>query len=125
MGMTMDESEAARGWISIVSAGLRQRRSEREIASDLLRIGVPAEQANNIAHDVRKAFRAGVLAAFTAGLSAPKGPPADPLLAEAFRLGHNEFRREARIALVRELAAPIGVLVLLLFAIVGWWRDWW
>lgn len=121
----MDEAETIRRLAFLVSAGWRQRRSEREIARDLVESGVPAERATGMAHDVKKAIQAGVQSAFTAGLSAPDGPPADPLLAEAFRLGHDEFLRATRRVWFRRLAVPLGLLLALTVAIVGWWLHWW
>jgi hypothetical protein len=120
-----DDEEAIRDLVRIVSAGLRRHRSEREIADDLMATGVPAADATKIAFDVKKGIQAGVQAAFTGGLSATEGPPADPLLAAAFRFGHDEFRRTVRRIWIQRLAAPVGVLLLLIAAVAGRFFHWW
>jgi hypothetical protein len=118
------EAEAIRGLVRLISDGLRRRSPERELVAQLVAAGIPEGQAPELLVAVRQAIQAGVQAEFTGGLSAPDGPPADPLLAEAFRVGRSSFRGAVRQAWLERLVVPLILLVLLVVGVVAWllWR---
>lgn len=117
----MDEAQAIRGLVRLVADGLRQRDQEPQLVARLVAAGIPEGQAPELVAAIRQAIQAGVQAEFTGGLSAPDGPPTDPLLAEAFRFGQASFRGEVRRAWVGKLAVPFAVVVLVAVALAVWW----
>ena len=120
----MDEADAIRRLVRLISDGLRRRRPEPEIVDQLVAAGIPNGEASEMFAAVKHEIQAGVQAAFTDGLSAPDGPPADPLLAEAFRQGQAAFYGSVRWAWVQWLAIPVG-LILLAVLFLGWLMGWW
>ncbi len=121
----MDEAEAIRRLVRLVSDGLRRSRPEPEIVAQLVAAGIPEDKAPELFAAIKQAIQAGVLAAFTEGLSAPDGPPADPLLAEAFREGQAAFRRSVRRVWLERLAIPVGLVLLLTVLVLGRLLGWW
>lgn len=121
----MSEGETIRRLVRLVSDGLRRSRPEPEIISQLVVSGIPEDKARELFAAVKRAIQAGVQAAFTDGLSAPDGPPADPLLAEAFRVGQAAFRGSVRRAWLERLAIPVGLVVFLAVLYLGRQMGWW
>lgn len=120
----MGEADANRRLVRLVSDGLRRSRSEREMVACLIAAGIPDDEAPEVFAAIRQALRAGVQAALTDGLSAPDGPPADPLLAEAFREGQTAFRGSVRRVWVeRGLIAVValGAVVAAATRLLGLW----
>jgi hypothetical protein len=121
----VSEAEATRRLTRLVSDGLRRSRPEPEIVARLIGAGIPADKAPELFTAIKLAIQAGVQAALTEGLSAPDGPPAEPLLAEAFREGQVAFRMSVRRAWLERLAIPMGLVFLLVAAFLGVWVGWW
>ena len=121
----MGEADPRRRLVRVVSNGLRRNRPEPEIISQLVAAGVPDDKAPELFDAVKQAIQAGVQAAFTEGLSAPDGPPADPLLAEVFREGQAAFRGSIRRVWLERLAIPVGVVLFLVVVYLGRWLGWW
>lgn len=116
----MSEAETMRGLVRLVADGLCRRAAEPEIVARLVIAGIPESRAPELMATVRQSIQAGVTAEVTDGLSAPNGPPDDPLLAEAFRYGQASLRREARRARLERLA-PFVVVATLIAALAAWW----
>lgn len=121
----MDDTDAIKRLVRLISDGLRRKRPEPEIVNQLVAAGIPDGQAAEMFTAVKHARQAGIQAAFTDGLSAPDGPPADPLLAEAFRQGQTAFHGAVRWAWVQWLAVPVGLVLLLAVLFLGWLLGWW
>ncbi len=122
----MSEADAIRRLVRLVSDGLRQKRPEPEILAQLAAAGIPKDKAPELFAAVKQAIQAGVQAAFTEGLSAPDGPPADPVLAEAFREGQAAFRGSVRRIWVERgvvAAVGLGVVVAAVTRLLGWWGQ--
>ncbi|MCE9530948.1 MAG: hypothetical protein K8T89_07470 [Planctomycetes bacterium] len=119
------EAESIPKVVRLVSEGMRQRQPEREIVAKLVDTGIPAEKAPALYGAIRHAIQAGVQAGFTGGLSAPGGPPADPLLAEAFRQGRAAFAVAVRNGWLMRFALPIVLVLLLTLGLIGWLSGWW
>jgi hypothetical protein len=88
----MPQSRDIKTIVSLVADGLLRRESESAVVEKLVAAGVPASDAPAVYHRLKAACQQGVQAVITAGLSAPNGPPQDPLLAEAFRVGQASMR---------------------------------
>ncbi|HMP02674.1 MAG TPA: hypothetical protein PKD86_00710 [Gemmatales bacterium] len=121
----MDEADAIQRLVRLISDGLRLSRPEPEIVAQLVAAGIPDEKAPELFAAVKQAIQAGVQAAITEGLSAPDGPPADPLLAAAFREGQAAFRGSIRRVWLERLAIPLGLVLLLTVLLVGRLLGWW
>jgi hypothetical protein len=123
----VDERAAIRQLVRLIADGLRRSRPEAEIVAQVMSAGIPADKAPEVFAAVKQALRAGVQAAVTEGLSAPEGPPADPLLAEAFRQGQMAFRGSLRRVWFERLAVPVAfvllIAILLLGRLLGWWGQ--
>jgi len=121
----MGDAEMIRRLVRLVSDGLRKSRPEPEITARLVEEGIPADTAPTLFAAIRQAIHAGVQAAITDGLSAPDGPPADPLLAEAFREGQAALRSSVLRVWLGRLAIPVGAVLLLVFVWMGRLLEWW
>jgi len=114
----MDHPYDTREIVRIVTSGLQADETESAVVERLVSAGVPTMRANQVFTSVRTACRQGVQSVITNGLSAPDGPPNDPLLAEAFRVGRGRMRRATQRAWMERLS-PL-VLVALVIGIAVW-----
>ena len=105
----MAQSHDVKTIVSLVADGLLRRESESAVVQKLVAAGVPPSDAPTVYHRVKVACQQGVQAIITDGLSAPDGPPQDPLLAEAFRVGQASMRGAVRTVWLRR---AITVLVI-------------
>ena len=71
---------------------------------------------------VKAACQQGVQAVITEGLSAPEGPPKDPLLAEAFRVGQANMRGAVRMVWLQRVLVLLVIVAAV--AAIAWyfWR---
>jgi len=99
--------------VSVVADGLLQREREPAVIEKLVAAGVPPSEAPTIYRRVKAACQQGVQAVVTDGLSAPNGPPQDPLLAEAFRVGQANMRSAIRTPWTRRPIAVLGAALVL------------
>jgi hypothetical protein len=114
----MSEERRIKQLVKLVANGLRRSEPQRDILARLVAAGVPDAEAPGLFRAVKSACQQGVLSVVTGGASAPEGPPADPLLAEAFREGQPSLRGAgARVWLQRlvVLALVVGAVVLLVY----------
>ena len=105
--------------VSVVADGLSHREGEDAMVKKLVAAGVAEAEAPALFVAIKTAMQQGVQAVFTDGLSSPDGPPADPLLREAFRVGQARMRAASRGALLRRLVMPALVVAGLAFVL---WR---
>ena len=91
----MTEPRDNKRLVAIVADSLIRRAPEASVIDSLVEAGVPQRDAPVMYRDIKAACQQGVQAVVTHGLSAPNGPPSDPLLAEAFRVGQAKMRRAA------------------------------
>src|SRR5262249_20103121 len=124
-GGRVGEADAIRRLVRLVSDGLRRSRPRAKILAQLVAEGISHDKAPELFAAVKQGIQAGVQAAFTAGLSAPDGPPADPLLAEAFREGQAALRGSVRRVWLERLAIPVGLVLLLAVLFLGRLLGWW
>jgi len=101
--------------VSLVADGLRRREPEPVVVEKLVAAGVPRNKAPSMYRDIKTACQQGVQAVVTGGVSAPDGPPKDPLLEEAFRVGQASMRRASG-----GRGRAIAVIVFLVVAAVLW-----
>lgn len=112
----MQDSRDIKGLVALVTDGLHRREPAPVIVAKLVAAGVPPDVAPSMCHAIKTACQQGVLAVVTEGMSAPDGPPNDPILAEAFRVGQASMRRASRRPGLRAV-----LLLLLLVAAVAVW----
>jgi hypothetical protein len=113
----MNESRDIKQLVRLIADGLLRREAGAAVVAKLVAAGVPANDAPAMYAAVKTACQQGVQAVITGGLSAPEGPPTDPLLAEAFRVGQATMRGGVRavwmkrVAMLMLLLAGVGVLI--------------
>ena len=77
--------------VRIVADGLLAGEAQEQTIRKLVAAGLPEPQAADVFLAVKTACRLGVQSVVTDGISG--GPPPDPLLAEAFKVGQQSMRR--------------------------------
>src|SRR5256885_14393978 len=113
----MPDLRDIKGLVALVADGLLRREPEASVVEKLVAAGVPPNAAPSMYRDIKTACQHGVQAVVTGGVSAPDGPPKDPLLAEAFRVGQASMRRATGVP--GRLVAV--VLLLVVVAAVAVW----
>ena len=103
----MSESSDAKQLVSLVADGLLRREPESSVSEKLVAVGVPRSEAPALYRAIRAACQRGVQSVVTGGVSAPDGPPSDPLLAEAFRVGQASIRRATGTPWHRSLVVSV------------------
>ena len=103
----MNQSRDVKPLVSLVADGLLHREPEPSVVEKLVAAGVPRSEAPVLYRVVRAACQQGVQSVVTGGASAPDGPPSDPLLAEAFRVGQASMRRASRAPWHRSLVVLV------------------
>lgn len=92
----MPESRDIKTLVRMVADGLLRRDPESAVVQKLIAAGISANEAPAIYRAVKTACQQGVQSVITGGISAQDGPPKDPLLAEAYRVGQASMRGAAR-----------------------------
>lgn len=111
----MPDSRDIKGLVALVADGLLRREPETSVVEKLVAAGVPRNKAPSMYRDIKTACQQGVQAVVTGGESAPDGPPNDPLLADAFRVGQTSMRQASG-----GRGRAIAVVVFLVVAAVLW-----
>jgi hypothetical protein len=106
----MAQSHDIKMIVLLVADGLLRRESETAVVEKLVEAGIPPSDAPTVYRDVKLACQQGVQAVITDGLSAPNGPPRDPLLAEAFRVGQASMRGTVRTVWLRRAITLLIIL---------------
>ena len=116
----MADSRDIKTLVRLVADGLLQREPEPTVVEKLVTAGVPPNEAPAMFQAVKAACQQGAQAVITEGLSAPDGPPKDPLLAEAFRVGQESMRGAVRTVWLQRAFIVIVAVV----AAIAWyfWR---
>ena len=118
-GGLMSESRDIKRLVRLVADGLLRREPESAVVEKLVAAGVPPNEAPAVYRAVKAACRQGVQAVVTEGLSAPDGPPKDPMLAEAFRVGQATMRGAVRTVWLRRLVVLALVVALVVAVVAG------
>jgi hypothetical protein len=118
-----DQSET-RMLVRIVADALLRKEPEATVVAKLVSTGVAASDAPSLFRAIKAACQQGVQSVITGGLSAPEGPPRDPLLAEAFRVGQASIRgaacgvwfRRVLVVLLVAITVTIAIWLVLRYA---------
>lgn len=119
----MNEQTDIETIVRIVTGGLGDGTPDARIVQKLVAAGIPAADAVNILRAVKIACQQGVQSVITEGLSAPNGPPQDPLLAEAFRIGQESIRGAVRRVWLKRILTATAVVFGLFVLVTRVWHT--
>ena len=104
--------------IRIVAAGIQRNDPDKRVIEELASKGVPPHDAQRMFSSIRTAIQDGAQSVIARGQSAPKVPPKDPLLAEAFKVGQKSIRSDLSGSGFRRFLLVLVVVTLIVLILV-------